>query len=181
MTRRAWTDADMAKLRELYATTDNAEIGAVLGRTHTAVKRMAEINGMRKADEFAGRWTDEETAKFVQLYPVTTLRELKRIFNRSGHSISKKVKALKLKKVDGFKDTGLIPGAPSAKRLAFLAACEPLLSRPIGALQSELVEAAKTVKVCAKSFLFKAAKSGQLHMAGQFKHTRYFLTYAQTF
>lgn len=175
MTRRNWTAAELDKVRELYATTDNAEIGALIGRTPNAVKRMAEINGMRKDDEFAGRWTEAESAELVRFYPSTPLREMIRLLGRSENSINQRVRRLGLKRAEGFKDTGRT-GAPSDKRLAFFEVCSALLSRPMGASQPEIVEACRSINLSAKSFLFKAAKAGQLHMAGKHKHTRYFLT-----
>jgi HNH endonuclease len=52
MQRRAWTTVEVSRLRALYPDMENGAIGAVLGRTWSAVQNMAVKLGLHKSPQF---------------------------------------------------------------------------------------------------------------------------------
>ncbi len=49
---REWTEADDARLREMYPNTSNRKISETLGRTYSSIKNRSVVFGLKKAPDY---------------------------------------------------------------------------------------------------------------------------------
>jgi hypothetical protein len=96
-----WTNADVAVLKQSYATEPTTRIARRLDRSVAAIRTKAEELGLskpRNISEASRCWTDEQISLLREIYPVTPAKDLMNLFNRSSSRIRSKAAELGLHK-----------------------------------------------------------------------------------
>lgn len=78
--RGRWSQAEIARLKELYGLRDDAAVARELGRTVASVRKMAET--VCRAEPRKGPWTANEVQKLKEYLGVTTPEVIARLMGR---------------------------------------------------------------------------------------------------
>lgn len=94
--KRPWSDADEARLRELYGTMPAEEIAEQLQRSHLAVLSKASLLGLAKKLP----WTAQQDDLLRELYPSAAMAEIEEATGRTAQALRGRAGVLGLKRID---------------------------------------------------------------------------------
>jgi hypothetical protein len=84
-----WSQAEIAKLRDLYGLRDDKAIARELRRSQTSVRRMAET--MFRQGSTTGPWSAQEVRRLKKYLGATTTEVISRILGRPELEVNEKI------------------------------------------------------------------------------------------
>jgi hypothetical protein len=93
-----WSDDEIELLKKLYAEKPTEELAKQLGRSLPAVKRRANMLGLKRKSYLQKLWTPEEVALLKELYPECPFGEIAKRLGRTVASVKQRAHTLGLKR-----------------------------------------------------------------------------------